>query len=249
VYWEMHNRGALGILDLSLGDAESAHEHLLPLPGYLERAGIGEPGAFPYLGDDAEALVALGRIDHAEALLAWLEERGRILDRPLALATAARCRGLIAAARGDEREAASAFELSLGHHSRIAQPLDLARTLLALGRFQRRVKRRGAARETLRSARAIFDKAGAALWSSMADAELARIGGRAASPGHLSPTERRIAELVAEGRTNREVADALFVSVKTVEANLSRAYHKLGIRSRRELRSRLMDAERRREQT
>jgi DNA-binding CsgD family transcriptional regulator len=249
VFWEMHNRGALGILDLSLGDAESAHEHLLPLPGYLERAGIGEPGAFPYLGDDAEALVALGRIDHAEALLAWLEERGRILDRPLALATAARCRGLIAAAQGDEREAASAFELSLGHHSRIAQPLDLARTLLALGRFQRRVKRRGAARETLRSARAIFDEVGAALWSSMADAELARIGGRAASPSQLAPTERRIVELVAEGRTNREVADALFVSVKTVEANLSRAYHKLGIRSRRELRSRLVDAERRREQT
>src|SRR5262245_8471367 len=68
VYWEMHSRGALGILDLSLGDAESAHENLLPLPGYVERAGIGEPGAFPYLGDDAEALVALGRIDHAQAL-------------------------------------------------------------------------------------------------------------------------------------------------------------------------------------
>ena len=61
------------------------------------------------------------------------------------------------------------------------------------------------------------------------------MAGTAAAPGELTPTERRIAEAVAEGKTNREVAAELFISVKTVEANLSRVFHKLGVRSRAEL--------------
>jgi DNA-binding CsgD family transcriptional regulator len=75
---------------------------------------------------------------------------------------------------------------------------------------------------------------GARLWAGRARAELGRIGGRARSDG-LTPTEQRVADLVAEGRSNKEVADALFVSVRTVEANLTRVYAKLGIRSRTEL--------------
>jgi DNA-binding CsgD family transcriptional regulator len=244
VFWEMHNRGALGILDLSLGDAESAHEHLLPLPGYLVRAGIGEPGAFPYLGDDAEALVALGRIDHAEALLAWLEERGRILDRPLALATAARCRGLIAATRGDGKGAMAAFERAMEKHASLAQPFELGRTLLCLGVVQRRFRQKRSARKSLTASLEVFEQLGAPLWSEKTRAELSRISGRATAPGELSETERRVAELAAQGSSNREVADALFVSVKTVEANLRRVYHKLGIGSRRELARALADSAR-----
>ncbi|HEX2422693.1 MAG TPA: helix-turn-helix transcriptional regulator [Actinomycetota bacterium] len=83
----------------------------------------------------------------------------------------------------------------------------------------------------------VFDGLGAALWSERTRAELARIGGRAASSLTLTPTEARVAELVATGGTNREVADALFVSVHTIEANLKRIYRKLGIRSRTELAS------------
>ena len=85
----------------------------------------------------------------------------------------------------------------------------------------------------------IFDGLGAAAWSERTRAELARIGGRAASSVDLTPTEARVAELVAAGSTNREAADALFVSVHTVEANLKRIYRKLGIRSRTELASAL----------
>jgi DNA-binding NarL/FixJ family response regulator len=75
---------------------------------------------------------------------------------------------------------------------------------------------------------------GAVLWADRARAELGRIGGRAASNG-LTPTEQRVADLVADGRSNKEVAAELFVSVRTVEANLTRVYAKLGIRSRTEL--------------
>lgn len=85
----------------------------------------------------------------------------------------------------------------------------------------------------------MFDGLGAASWSDKARAELARIGGRAPSSLELTPSEARVAELVAAGSTNREVADALFISIHTVEANLKRIHRKLGIRSRTELASKL----------
>jgi DNA-binding NarL/FixJ family response regulator len=103
-----------------------------------------------------------------------------------------------------------------------------------LGSVRRRAKRKAAARDALDEALANLEAIGARLWADRARAELARIGGRARSSG-LTPTEERVAELVAEGRSNKEVADELFVSVRTVEANLTRIYAKLGIRSRTEL--------------
>jgi DNA-binding CsgD family transcriptional regulator len=106
-----------------------------------------------------------------------------------------------------------------------------------MGAVQRRAKKKREARDTLTQALEIFERLGAAAWSERTRAELARIGGRAASSVGLTPTEARVAELVAAGGTNREVADALFVSVHTVEANLKRIYRKLGIRSRTELAS------------
>jgi DNA-binding CsgD family transcriptional regulator len=105
----------------------------------------------------------------------------------------------------------------------------------------RRAKRKHAARLAFHRALELFEQVGAPLWTERAEVELSRTGVRAAGPAGLSPTERRIADLVAEGRTNREVADGLFVSVKTVEANLSRVYHKLGVRSRTELTRRIAD--------
>jgi len=102
---------------------------------------------------------------------------------------------------------------------------------------ERRAKRKREARDALSKAQEIFDALGAALWAEKARAELGRIGGRAPSSVDLTPTETRVAELVAAGGTNREVADALFLSVHTIEANLKRIYRKLGIRSRTELAS------------
>ena len=161
----------------------------------------------------------------------------------LVLAQAARCRGLLAAAQGDLDRAATAMEDALDHHARVAQPFDLARTMLAKGQVQRRQKSKRPARETLNQALAIFDRLGAPLWAEKARAELGRIGGRAPSPTGLTPTEWQVAELVGQGMTNREVATALFVSEHTVRANLKRIYGKLGVRSRTELAARLRSSE------
>jgi DNA-binding NarL/FixJ family response regulator len=118
-------------------------------------------------------------------------------------------------------------------------PFERARTLLALGAIQRRAKRKRAARESLEQALAIFEELAATLWADKARGELAQISGRAPSRGELTPTEERVALLVAEGRTNKEVAAALFVTDRTVEYHLSHIYAKLGVRSRAELARRL----------
>ena len=112
---------------------------------------------------------------------------------------------------------------------------EAARSRLVLGQIHRRAKRKRLAREHLEGARDVFDRLGAVLWADRARSELARIGGRPASPFELTDTEQRIAALVAQGRTNQETADALFVSPSTVQANLKRIYQKLGVRSRTEL--------------
>jgi DNA-binding CsgD family transcriptional regulator len=231
------NGAVLGFLELSRSDPNAAIERLEPVLAFLEAMGSAEPGIIPCLPDAIEALVGLGELERANELLVGHEEKGRALDRPWALATAARCRGLLAAVRGNRSAAMSAFEEAMEQHVRLEMPFELGRSLLALGEAQRRFKQRRAAGGSFRAALATFERLGAPLWAEKARRGLARIGSRT-SPGELTPTEQGVAELVAEGRTNREVADALFVSVKTVEANLSRIFQKLGIRSRRELRDR-----------
>ena len=146
-----------------------------------------------------------------------------------------RCRGLLAAQAGDLDAALAAYEEALQWHARSELPLDRGRTLLALGATQRRAKRRREARSTLEEALGVFEGIGAALWAERARAELARISGRAATPGALTPAEERVAALVAEGKTNREVAAALFLSDRTVEGHLTHVFGKLGIRHRSEV--------------
>jgi DNA-binding CsgD family transcriptional regulator len=111
----------------------------------------------------------------------------------------------------------------------------VARTLLAAGVIERRQKQKRAARELLERAAAAFDDLEAKLWADKARAELARVSGRRPEGKGLTETELRVATLVAQGLANKEVAAALFVTVHTVEAHLSRIYRKLDIRSRREL--------------
>jgi len=228
-------RAVLGFLELSLSNFEQAQAHLDPVVTYLDRMGAAEPGIIPCLPDQVEALVSLGRADEAEPLVDHLEEQGRALDRPWALATASRCRGLIAAARRDLGGSLLALQRALVEHERVPQPFEHGRTLLALGSTLRRLRRMKNAREALHSALAIFQELGAPLWAEKARAELARIGGRAPTGDELTPTERRIAELVAEGKTNKEVAASLVVSDRTVESALTQIYRKLEVRSRTEL--------------
>ena len=231
------NLAVLGFLELSLGRPAEADAYLSRAVELEQAMGVREPAYFRIVPDEVEALVALGRLDEAEALLAPFEDAGRSLDRAWAMATGARCRALVFAARGDLQGASEAADEAIRHHERLPLPFELGRTLLVRGAVERRTKRKREARETLTKALEVFDGLGAALWADKARAELARIGGRAPSLLELTPTEDRVAALVAAGSTNREVADALFVSVHTVEANLKRIYRKLGIRSRTELAS------------
>ena len=226
---------ALGHLELALGAADEAAAQLEPATDFVRQQGISEPGATRFVIDHVEALVELGRRDEAAALLDWYEGNATRLDRASALAATARCRGLLASADGEVEVALAAYARALELHARVDVPLDRARTLLALGAAQRRAKRRREARQTLEAALASFEELGAAVWAERARAELRRISGRAATPGALTPAEERVASLVAEGKTNKEIAAALFLSERTVEGHLSKVYGKVGVRSRTEL--------------
>jgi DNA-binding CsgD family transcriptional regulator len=232
-------RWALGLAALSEGEPALAARELGGLHAATEAAGITEPGATRWIGDLIEALVALERLDEADALAAQLEERGAALDRHWAVAVAARGRGLLAAARGDLDAALGALEHAASLHERVPVPFDRARTLLALGVVRRRARRRRDARQALDGACAELERLGAPLWLERGRAELRRLGGRLPSDGGLTPSERRVAALVARGHTNREVAAELVLSEKTVESHLSQVYRKLGVRSRSELAHRM----------
>jgi len=235
VFHIVSNRSVLGFLELSLGDPAAAHGWMAPLPELTDQWGLREPGAFPFLADAIEALIALGERDAAAALLERLESEGRACERVLALATAARCRALLSAAAGDLDGGVAAVHESLELHERLPQPFDLARTLLVSGQVQRRLARKADARGQLLQALSIFERLGAPLWAARARDELRRIGGRRSSAGSLTLAERRIAELVREGRTDKEIAASLFITPKTVGTQLSRIYRKVGVRSRTEL--------------
>ena len=229
-----------GFLEYSLGEAREAHRFLGPLPRAVAEAGFGEPALFRFHGDAIETLLALGEHDAATALLAELEEQARATGRVWAFTIASRCRALLSAAAGDSDAAYASLDRALELHEQLQEPFERGRTLLVRGTLQRRNRKKRPARESLTQALAVFDELGARLWSERARAELRRIGGRApATPGVLTPTEERVAALVAAGRTYREVADALFISPKTVQWNLSKIYRKLGVRSRAELAAKL----------
>jgi DNA-binding CsgD family transcriptional regulator len=113
-------------------------------------------------------------------------------------------------------------------------PFEAARTRLALGQVYRRAGYKALANETLNAAAGAFEELGIPRWADRARDEAGRVGLHPTTV-LLTATERRVAELVASGRSNQEAAAELFMSVKTVEANLTRIYRKLSVRSRTEL--------------
>lgn len=233
--WAVRYLWLLGFLALSTGDAPAAARILEPLPERLTARGYGPVNVLEVLPDSIEALIAVGEVDRAAIQLEQLEETARSLDIAYALARAARCRGLLATARRGFPAAFDAFAAALAVHERLPDPLERGRTLVALGQARRRAGRRRDARETLRRGLAIFEELGAEPWAEQARAELERIAGRTPSGRELTAAEERVARLVAEGRSNREVAARLFVTERTVETHLSSIYRKLDVRSRTEL--------------
>lgn len=234
----VYSAGVLGLAELSAGDVQAATHHLDRAWRIAKDAGLDSTNVAPFGGDLAEAHMRAGDGDRALEVLEWLDERADATGLVFPAAVAARCRGMLAAdAAGAEQSFATAHSLLVGRQ----MPFDLGRTLLAEGETLRRFRRPAAARPVLREALTLFDALGARPWSGRAEAELAACGDRRirraadGGLGALTPQEFQIARAVAGGSSNVEVAEALFVSRKTVEAHLTRVYRKLGIRSRMEL--------------
>ena len=220
----------LGFLELSRGHPADSVRLLEPLPARLRELGYEEPSHLQGLPNLVEAYVECSADDDGTSIARWYERRSQSLNHPLGWSSRA-VLGLLAAAASMDA-ALARFDAALA--LQLPEPLENGRTLLALGIVLRRAG--GAMRAPrARDACAIFDRLGASRWAERARGELARVAGRPPSRENLTVTESRVADLVAEGRSNKEVAAELFVTVKGVEAHLSRIYRKLGIKSRAEL--------------
>jgi DNA-binding NarL/FixJ family response regulator len=231
---------ALGLCALSRGDLTTAIDHLERAWDAAQAAGLGNPNVVPFAGDLAEALARAGAAGRAREVLAWLQERADATGLAYPQAAAARARGILAR---DPAEAEACFATAHAAHARQPMPFEQARTLLCQGEALRRSRRPAASRAPLRHALTIFTSLDARPWAARAMTELDATGARVGTPntatasalGTLSPQELQVARAVGRGLNNVETAAALFVSRKTVEAHLTRAYRKLGIRSRTEL--------------
>jgi DNA-binding CsgD family transcriptional regulator len=227
---------ALGELELALGRVDEALARLGEQQATIERLGIADADLVP-APEQVELLLRAGRREEAEKVATAFETIAAAKGQPWALARAARCRALV-----DEND--GSFEHALELHAQTADAFERARTELAYGARLRRAGLRVRARERLRAAHETFDALGAKPWADLARAELAATGETArrrdaAGLDELTPQELQISLLLAEGRTTRETAAALFLSPKTIEYHLRNVYRKLAIRSRDELRQAL----------
>lgn len=229
-------RMALGFVAVSRGDHHAAIAALEPLRVALLAAPANTEIITAWFVPDAvEALIGVGRLIDAEPLITALERNGRRLDRAWMLASGARGRAMLEAACGNLEAAVDHMGRAMTEYQRLSMPFDIARAQLLGGQLARRQRRDQTAATFFRRALETFESLGTPLWADRARAELGRANVGPHSAGSLTPSERRVAELAASGMTNRAVASALFISPKTVEANLARVYRKLGIRSRAEL--------------
>jgi ATP/maltotriose-dependent transcriptional regulator MalT len=239
----VYNYAALGLAALSAGDLSDAAVKLQQAWDLSCRQGMQNPNVVPLAGDLAEALARVDEKDRCTEILNWLDERAQATGLAYPRAVGYRAQGILAT---DPDEAQLLFAESLAALDKVGPiAFEQARTLLCSGEAMRRNRRPVAAREPLHEALKLFESLGARPWAARAKVELAASGikdRRAADwvgihngLQELSPQEMQVARIAGRGQNNAEVAAALFVSRKTVEAHLTRIYRKLGIRSRTEL--------------
>jgi DNA-binding CsgD family transcriptional regulator len=244
VRWDwLEAKRALGQAALLAKDLEGAVRDLAAVWDHVEREGVLDPGAFPVAPDLVEALVDAGSPDRASQVAERLAALARNQEHPWAAVGAQRSSALVElAVNGYGERAATALQDAATTYAALGLAFDSARTLLVLGRAQRRARNWGAVRETLERAAKAFDAIASPGWADNARSELGRVGARRAVPvGQLTDTEARVARLAANGLTNKEIAKELVVTVNTVEFHLRNAYAKLGIRSRAQLAARLLE--------
>ncbi|HUJ56768.1 MAG TPA: AAA family ATPase [Gaiellaceae bacterium] len=236
---EMWVHAALGELELVLGRPDQALEELSELEALLARHELVDADLAP-APELVEIHLRLGDEGRALRSAAEYEAAAVTKGQPWARARAARARGLVAA----DGEFALCFDEALELHAETPDVFEVARTRLVYGARLRRSGQRTAAREQLRAAHETFEDLGAAPWAEQARAELAATGETArrrdpSTRDELTPQELQVSLLLAEGRTTKEAAAALFLSPKTIEYHLRNAYRKLAIHSREELREAL----------
>ena len=227
--------GVLGRLEFSLGHVHPAVTVLRTAVAAEERIGMHDRDHAPQ-PDLIEALVHAGRRDDAVELLARFAETAQGGMPLWGGALVARCRGLLA----DDASFDSHFQEALDLHSRVEDRFEHARTLLCHGERLRRAGAKVEARDRLREAHSVFDELQAGPWADRAGRELRATGERInrttrSLDRELTPQELQVLVPVADGKTNKEAAAALFLSPKTVEFHLSSVYRKLGVSSRAEL--------------
>ncbi|GIF62104.1 transcriptional regulator [Asanoa ishikariensis] len=236
---EAYARSALGAAALAAGRYPDAVAELTMVDTMLRAGGVVDSGAVAHEGDLVEALAATGNTEEARAVAARLDASAARTGGRVPAAVAARARATLA----DDTTAEMAFEAALRVAGQVPAPLERGRTLLRYGQWLRRARRRHRARTHLEAALDIFETAGAAVWAEQTRAELSPSAGAApvivAAADALTPHEWRIAHAAAQGRTSREIAEQMLLSVRTVDYHLGNVYRKLGMRSRRDLIRRL----------
>jgi DNA-binding CsgD family transcriptional regulator len=228
--------GALGLLELGEGRPDDAVVTLEKARHLATVTGFHDAAHFQWAAELVEAYVQCGRLAEAEPLVNMLMEQARRTRRPIVGALALRCRGLVRPEDSFDEDFTGALQL----HGQSNRPFETARTELRFGQRLRRRKTRSEARTHLRAAWETFSALGADCWTACAHNELEATGVRLAARAMtgadlLTPQELQIALAVCEGASNRQVAERLFVSAKTVEYHLSHVYRKLDITSRSEL--------------
>jgi DNA-binding CsgD family transcriptional regulator/phosphoserine phosphatase len=231
---------ARGIAALFSHEPQRAAEALRPIWEHSVQEGIDELGVWPMAPDLVEALVELAEVGEAGAVAERVQLLAEEQEHPWGLASAKRCRAMVSLATGYDEDAVALLREAADAYAAHGLQFDRARSLLFLGRVQRRHRKWAAARHSLDEAAEIFDALGDDGWLEQTRAELERTGGRRPVPkGVLTPAEEHVARLAATGLSNKEIAAELIVSVHTVEKHLSHVYRKLGVRARGQLRSAL----------
>jgi DNA-binding NarL/FixJ family response regulator len=243
---EAQGHSALGMVELGAGHSEEALGHFRRCGDMAQELGLLELGFLPWAPELVECLARSGSPKAAAPVIAMLVEHADRRQTSFLSALAARCRGLVA----DSGEMDACFTAALRWHGRdVPRPFELARTQLSFGERLRRSRRRRDARVHLQEAWTTFSRLGARPWAERAAAELGATGisvGGADSHATdlLTSQELHVALRISKGASNREAAEALFLSQKTVEFHLGRIYRKLGLTSRQELSGLLLERQR-----
>jgi DNA-binding CsgD family transcriptional regulator len=231
-YWLCGFLAQLGFLETSARNWQAALAALREVAGIFAATKMVDLEQLLWGVDYADAALQAGAMHDAEAAISVLRRQGAA-GRPEATIAADRCQALLSAARGDGDDAVRQLRAIVGQPESEC-PFEAARSRLALGQAYRRAGHKGLASEALNTAAGVFEELGIPRWAERARDETGRVGLHPTT-GILTATERRVAELVGSGRSNQETAAELFMSAKTVEANLTRIYRKLSLRSRTEL--------------